>query len=472
MHNLLYIKSNVKWSILILAISLNCMSCKKWLDRPPTNSIALPKTLPDLQALLDYKESLNEGVTPSSIEASADDYFILQSEYDGQAGNHNRVATYTWDTDPFKDWNDWKPCYYPVYVANLCLQQLNDIPRTNSNAKQWDNIKGSSLFLRSYYFLELSWTYAKAYDPATANSDLGISLRLSPDIMELSTRETVERCYQQIINDTKESVNYLPEKAIHCLRPSKAAAYGLLARAYLSMRQYENALKYADLALQINSQLIDFNGDPDIIKSFSLFSTPFWKYNKEVLYYTTMNSNHTTHLPDFGKIDSLLFGSYESNDLRKTAFFRPSGSYQAFKGYYAPDGNILFSGLATDELLLIRAECQARIGGPDKMGDKNAALGDLNILLSKRWKTGTLQPISTGNAKEALEIILRERRKELVMRGLRWSDLKRLNKEGRGITLKRIINGQTYLLPPNDNRYAQPLPEEIIVLTGMQQNPR
>jgi hypothetical protein len=56
------------------------------------------------------------------------------------------------------------------------------------------------------------------------------------------------------------------------------------------------------------------------------------------------------------------------------------------------------------------------------------------------------------------------------MRGLRWSDIKRLNKENYQITPERKIGSNTYLLPPNSSRYALPLPDDIIRLTGMQQN--
>jgi len=57
------------------------------------------------------------------------------------------------------------------------------------------------------------------------------------------------------------------------------------------------------------------------------------------------------------------------------------------------------------------------------------------------------------------------------MRGLRWMDIKRLNKENRNITIKRLIGGQEFTLSPNANYYALPLPNDIIQLTGMQQNP-
>jgi len=56
------------------------------------------------------------------------------------------------------------------------------------------------------------------------------------------------------------------------------------------------------------------------------------------------------------------------------------------------------------------------------------------------------------------------------MRTLRYTDLKRLNKEGANITLTRFIKGQTYTLLPNDPRYALPIPDDVIQVSGMPQN--
>ena len=117
-------------------------------------------------------------------------------------------------------------------------------------------------------------------------------------------------------------------------------------------------------------------------------------------------------------------------------------------------------------MYLTRAECLAR------MGNTTDALQDLNTLLIKRWKTGTFIPFTASTAAQALQLILTERRKELLMRSLRWADIKRLNKEGAGLVLRRIINGNTMELLPNDARYAFPLPQVVIDLSGMPQNPR
>ena len=115
---------------------------------------------------------------------------------------------------------------------------------------------------------------------------------------------------------------------------------------------------------------------------------------------------------------------------------------------------------------MMRAECAAR------QGNISAAMNDLNNLLKKRWKTGTFSNLAATSAAEALSIILTERRKELIMRGLRWMDIKRFNKEGQNIFLKRIILGQAYIIEPNSLRYSLTIPDDVISISGMKQNPR
>ena len=99
-------------------------------------------------------------------------------------------------------------------------------------------------------------------------------------------------------------------------------------------------------------------------------------------------------------------------------------------------------------------------------------LDDLNILLKNRFASTSFVPLSITDSQIALDTILAERRKELIYRELRWMDVKRLNKEGRNITLKKSVNGVGYTLPPNDLRFAVAIPEDIIARSRMQQNPR
>jgi hypothetical protein len=210
------------------------------------------------------------------------------------------------------------------------------------------------------------------------------------------------------------------------------------------------------------STLIDYN----TISKTSL--TPFSRFNDEVIFHTTI-SGASPVLPSRAKINRNLYASYDANDLRKVIFFKAVAPEQKFSGNYNPvTSTQFFNGLATDEIYLIRAECFARAG------NITDAMADLNTLMKKRWVNTVTYPIITASsADEALIKVLTERRKELLFRGIRWSDLRRLNKDPRlQVTLSRTIAGITYTLPPNDLRYVLLIPKPVLDNTDLQQNPR
>ncbi|MGN6400817.1 MAG: RagB/SusD family nutrient uptake outer membrane protein, partial [Flavisolibacter sp.] len=368
---------------------------------------------------------------------------------------------YTWEKDQLfpLSRNEWSGVYDKVYIANSVLEGLNKVEKGSGNTTEWDNIKGQALFLRAESFLQAAFIWTLAYDPATANSDPGLPLRLNSDFNITSTRSSNQQTYDQIINDLKAAIPLLPVVPVLVMRSSKPAGYGLMARTYLAMRDYDLAKKYADSCLALNNTLLDYNTIP----TTGTFNITL--FNAEVLYHAQM-AVPAPLISSNAKIDTALYQSYDTNDLRKEIFFKKNadGSY-GFYGNYTHSA-ALFSGIATDEIYLVRAECNAR------EGNTTEALNDLNNLLSKRWKTGTFTPYTAANTSDALNKILNERRKELLMRGLRWMDIKRFNKEGANITLTRILNGQTYILNPNDPRFALPIPEDVIELSGMPQNPR
>lgn len=443
---------------ILFTLSFQLLSCKKYLDEKSDKSLVTPNTLADLRALLDYNYIMNAN-TSGFGETCADDYFVLPGDYNSL--DRNSQKAYTWNLKTYNNGGDWSDEYDVIFNANLCLDQLRQIEKTSANISEWNNIKGSALFYRAYYFLNLVWDYGKAYDKDSSKKDLGIVLRLSSDNTIPSVRSTVTDCYNQIIKDLDEAEGLLPDKPVHPMRPSRAASYGTLARTYLSMRMYDSAYKYADATLKIQSDLLDYNGSDVDATSY----VPFHPFNKEVIFYSTQSGNYGSKTFFVASIDTNLISSYDNNDLRLSVYFFPYlASYYSFKGNYSAALYPNYTGISTDEMILIRAECEAR------KGQVSDAINDLNALLEKRYKTGTFTPLVINDQKEALTRILLERRKELVMRGLRWIDIKRLNKEGDQITLVRKIDDQTYTLLPNSDYYALPLPDDIIRITGMPQN--
>lgn len=448
------------YTTLIFIATLFLASCKKYLDQKPDQSLVVPATLKDLQTLLDNNVKLNKN-NPSWGLASDDDYFLPDDIYLNDMYPQEKMA-YIWSNSAYSKFpNDWAKIYNQIYVANVVLEGLENIQKDDSNTEVWNNVKGSALVFRAQAFLRAVTLFSKSYDKATAHEDLGVVLRLNSDFNEKSVRASVFDSYERIIEDLKEAAPSLPGYPLHVMRPSKPAAFSLLARTYLVMREYDSAWKYADLSLQIKSELLDYN-DFNVTANF-----PFQRFNEEVIFHSTIGAyGFSNAYPLYGKVDTALYASYDPNDLRKSIFFRlrTAPNIYSFKGMYSGEYD-LFVGIANDEIYIIRAECYARKGNID------AAMADLNTLLSKRWVAGTFVPFSAGSVDEALSIILAERRKELIFRDLRWMDIKRLNKEGRNIILKRVINGQEYILPPNDSRYGLPLPTDIVNMTGIPQNP-
>lgn len=445
----------------MLCLLLLCAAsgCESFLDEKPDKALVVPATLRDLEALLD-DHSVIANNYPSIAEISADNYYLTDSDWAGLPEEEYRRA-YIWEKArvflPRR--NDWYYAYRSVYSANTVLETVEKIQRTPAEASRWDNVKGQALFVRGSSFLQATLLWAPVYREGTAATDIGIPLRLGTDFNEPSVRASVEQSFQRIIQDLKAAVPLLPVTPVHVIRPSRPAAYGLLARTYLYMGNYPLAEVYADSALQLNATLMNYNS----LNAAASF--PITRFNPEVVQHTLLMSLNPSLAISRARIVPELYNSYATDDLRKTVFFRSNGDGSfAFKGSYSNSG--LFGGIATDELYLTRAEARAR------QGKVLEALDDLNTLLITRWKVGTFVPLAADDQAEALAIILQERRKELVMRGLRWMDLKRLSRDGAGVTLTRTINGQSYTLPPHDPRYALPIPEDVIELSGMQQNPR
>lgn len=347
-----------------------------------------------------------------------------------------------------------------VLLSNVALETVHTVPETSYNIDDRNRAEGSAYFSRANAFYQVAQYYAVPYNQNSSSTDAGIPLRLTSDINEKSVRSSVKETYERIIADLMQAAALLPVTPTIVSRPSKPAAFAAIARTYLAMEDYKDAELYADSCLQLKNFLIDYN------TLNAAAAQPFAMFNPEVIYAST-SMTAPMHYVNNGCIDSVLFASYTTNDLRRTLFFQSNGAGTfGFKGSYDGSSN-LFNGIATDEVYLIRAECRARAG------NINGAISDLNTLLVKRFKAGTFIPVTATSADDALIKILTERRKELLFRCSRWFDLRRLNKDQRfAKVLMRKINGQIISLPPNDPRYTEYIPPDVIAISGMEQNNR
>jgi len=446
--------------MLLLSIVSFSACNKDWLNAKPNDALVIPSTPADYQALLDNTMQMNSNY-PALYMLGDGDFYLTDSIY--TALDPEERGAYIWaPTQDFyggEQCYDWQDSYTTILNANVVLDGLPALSINAGSLAAFNNVKGSALFFRSLCLYALSQEFCKPYNSSSANTDLGLPLRISSNVNLVVNRASVQQTYDQIINDLSAALPMLPAMPLYPTRPSKSAAYGLLARIYLIQQDYGKAFLYADSSLQINNTLIDFN------TLASSANYPITRFNNEVIFHYLLG-NYEAFESGLLQVDSTLYQSYAANDLRKTIYFQSEMGGYSFKGSY--NGNrSFFGGLATDEMYLTRAECNARAG------NTNAAMADLNALLKTRWLTGTYTAMTATSADQALSLILVERRKELCFRGLRWSDLRRLNIDPRfQMTLTRIVTGQTYVLPPNSSKYVLPLDDYEIQFGGLTQNPR
>jgi tetratricopeptide (TPR) repeat protein len=500
------------FSLLFLITSIfGLQSCKKFLDEKPSKSTSLVvSNTEQLSALLNnYSQFYQQGNRTAIY--SSDNFGLTTEIYKARPGTFTMAAIEfaLWDIENLP--NDgregfWSGEYKKIFYANMVLANLD---RVTGSQEEKDILKAESHFIRAYSYFELANTYCLPYTEANKNAQ-GLPLKTTVSFEEPLVRAPLSEVYNLIESDLEEALKMKVKlvqngKARHW-RANLPAVNGFAARYYLQRNNYTEALKYANLALDEYSTLVDYNTEMRYGKDQTVLvdgGTSNQKSVKIVYPYTHDNQTDMTDMIGWKEFlyfrmlyheswwyipSQELLNLYDSdNDLRYKYHYVQNYSYD--RGMINPSfsypGYIFFykdrvpSGPTTAEMYLIKAECLART---DKVPD---AISAVNMLHIKRMKTGT-PALTASNKDQAIKVILEERRREMPF-SMRWFDLRRFNNNdypGDDVVLNRTffpyttanVNGSespiNYTLEKNSTRYAAPIPQtEIISSQGViQQN--
>lgn len=439
-------------------LPLTFISCTSgWLDQKPDIALTVPSDIGDYQQLLDNRNIFGVNL-PGLGEIAADDYYLTDASWDALATPLERNS-YIWGADIFEgtESSNWNLAYNQIYSANIVLDGIGKL-RGNPDiaVAAVNDIQGQALFYRSVCYWMLAETFCNPYNTENRD-DLGLPLNLDAIVGKKLSRSTLGQLYDQVIDDLIIAEGLLSEVQLVKTRPSAVAARAMLARILLSIDQYEKALFWTQKITVSADGILDYR-ELDATAQY-----PIPLFNKEVIWHAEI-SQYANSTNRIGLVDTVLYKSYREDDLRKSIFFNATAQGMQFKGNYRGTRFYPFCGLTYAEILLITAECQIRLGEVDK------GVESLFRLLQHRYAENSYLEFEPG---EELRIVLAERRKELAFRGLRWSDLRRLNRDPRfETTIKRVVNNTLYELTPNSVRYVYPLPPSEIILNKLQQNPR
>jgi hypothetical protein len=437
-------------------------SCEKYLDITPKG-----KRL--LSTVADYDQWLNDETLSYGLQPSTGVF-----NYFGDNVDVVNIPTpptlfhelmYTWAPQFSFDINAapmfWGEHYGRINQFNTVLVGIDEA--TGGTILKKKNLKAEALLGRALEYFYLVNEYAKPYDSATAAKDPGVPFVTSNDVTSaVPPRSTIAENYKQIIDDLTAAIPDLPaDNRANRFRGSIAGAYSVLARVYFYARNYTEAQKNAELALA-NTQavMIDFNG---VFPATNLLSThPDVVYGRMVI----------------GQVPATLefMRTFAGNDLRVRKLYTSTDAYTFTKrggntfvpAFVTPVLQWINNGTSVQELKLMAAECAAR------NNNLPLALQYLDEVQKYRFATATYVKFQSTNQEAVLQEVQKERSHEMPFNGLRWFDMRRLDKENRMGPVNRY-NAQGAIvatLAPHSDRYTLQIPVQVMSFNpGMPQNP-
>ena len=469
---------------------LSIAGCKKYLDKAPLdtiNSANYFRTKDDaLNAVNAAYQPLQRPKLYNMRMWTSD--IIAGKSVVGAGGGTDGIETVqeaNFTTDPSNAGvlDLYRGPYPGILYCNLVIQ---NVPGMNIDTTLRSRIVGEAKFLRAnYYFILVRYfgDIPLITKPQTPSDDL------------YPARTPQSQVYDQIIQDLKDAIASLPGRETYSGadigRASKGAAVGTLAKVYLTLGRYADAIPLCQqvtaLGYTLNSNYAD-NFDPAHKNSSeSLFEV---QYSGGTTYgfFDDLNQASWTS-PFMGPRNTTFVGggygwnqptqefvnSYEASDLRKdlTILYEggPNFSGNAYYGSYSTTGyNVRkflvptsvspqyntsaedFPVLRYADVLLMEAEARNETGQGDPLAPLNRV----------RERAG-LPDVQPGLSKAALrDTVLHERRMELAFEGQRWFDLIRVDNGQYGLNFLHSIGktnatAKNLLMPiPQIERDANP----------------
>ncbi len=394
------------------------------------------------------------------MEEVPTDYFLGDA---GSAGEYTSFQSWGSTFPTSFSWALWIPLYQSIYQSNLVLDRLDKFPireddptTENLNEKEEDladknRIKGEALFFRALNYYNLQ------------NSFGGVPVVISLDDKRVTIpKSTREEVRQLIENDLNLAATLLPDvieaKAnILPSRPSKQAAYGLLARLYINWDGLADRWKKTSDACDaiIINNPSNLGLDPDYKNIFSLSN----ENNKEIIFAIEHNTfsppNGSFLLNNFNSsptdmkfpigaqigfagnwmVTKTFRNSFGSTDKRKNQLLvkyeNKSGSIrdvdpwiEALVNKYPLEAINLsnpFGGndqpiIRFADIILMKAEAL------NQLNDPSGAATLVGLIRSNRGATSI--PLSTSSSKDGMNtLIYGERRREFFFEGLGRTDM-------------------------------------------------
>lgn len=416
-------------------------------------------------------------------------------------GNSNTFGTH-WLWDIRSTNAEIESVYAALYrVIGRCNFYLDkvDVLRSSltddAEIQYLDYYTGEVYCARGLAYSELLRCFCKAYDPATAENELGLVLADSYFGEKPQTRASLKASYDFVLNDLKKAEEMLDDENDYFDAPyfTNAAAHAIHARVALYMQDWDEAVKHSTKLIE--SDAFALATAKAYVTSTQTFLDYLWTNDTsyeniwrigytETSYggaqgsvFLNFSNDFTYYYPDYVPAQWAL-DLYTSGDGRYNAYFAnlQTGyahglTWPLLVKYYGNESlmaNLIYhvnmpKPLRLAEQYLIRAEAYCN------MGNYAGASSDLTALSESRHVAGGSLSVNASNWEQTISD---ERVKELFMEGFRLHDLKRWGKGfQRTPQAQTQIEGGSLKIEAGNPLFVWPIPNQEIVAPGSQIQP-
>ena len=412
------------------------MGCAEFTEIDPKGKNTLNRVA-DLDLVLNYTYSFG----CSDAQALVNDIFIPMTNVPNLVNETiktlNGIYT-TWDekSDRVALTNsDGKYSTLYGYIGKIANPVLLNIDNASGDRVMADRLKAEALILRAWCHYLLVNFYAKAYDPATAETDPGIIYSKETDALAVpNDKLTVAQVYELIMADINAALELgsLPEQP-EPMRIGLPFAYAVKAKVLMSMCDYKGAFEAAGESLKLNSVIDNYMDkiEPDDMMGF--FKPVFKRMDlscQEELFDSPTRLGMVPFTPELtadfepGHVvldsmfwDTRMTGGYASLGNSIYGMNIPTAMGGTNYMFYAP------FGLTTVDMYLTQAECYIREGNVDD------AMNLLNQIRIKRIVPSVYEEKHASTPEEAFEWLKKISRTENFATPKNFINLKRWNTE-------------------------------------------
>lgn len=483
-------KKYIKLIALALTVSV-CGSCTKFLEAPYDNRIILDE-LDDFDRVLANAYPVRADMFTEIMTDNLHHYASTM-----QANNApTYIPLFLWE-DEFSDaittatpTHAYNHYYSKIYEANTVIEEIVAASGDETRKKA---LIGEALILRAYGYFSLVNLFSLHYDETNNATNLGVPLVLEvpKENRPLYSRATVQEVYDQIEQDLtegltliNEGIEYLPRTPY---RFSLASVYAFLTRLNLYKRNWEETARYADMAVADRGMAVRKMSEDNLRRTTT--TERYWA--QEIMnpsIHPTLLLVSQTNLFLCRPFGYRLGGFYIAHDIfyttpqidfRRQAFSAGGTVIDsvALVVKYANQPNnpnapqARYDCFTMEEVLLNRAEANLRKAAPDI----EKAMSDIEAIRRERFTTANYSPLATpATVESAIDVVLAQRKLELIGQGHRWYDIKRLGIQVEH-RLVRTSQDPDAILAPNDLRTAIQIPIQARIgnpLLENQLNPR